>query len=212
MLRYAMLRRRLGRFLLVRRQSKGPGVGENRGKGELTNESLPRDEVSSVAEKVDCSIRNLPHSPISPQRHPPLRHRTPLLPCQPLHPLRALYRARCNNITRYAPRAEFDCRAVGEGVDAGFGDGDVRLEGHGCVVNCGGDEDDAAACAGWGGGGVMGVFVGAGGGDEVGEGGFEGVVGAENVDVDDGFEGVGAELVDGGEEVACCSSAARFSD
>ena len=41
----------------------------------------------------------------------------------------------------------------------------------------------------------------------MGEGGFEGVVGAEDVDVEDGFEGVGAELVDGGEEVACGSRA-----
>lgn len=97
-----------------------------------------------------------------------------------------------------------------EGVDAGFGDGDVRLEGHGCVVDCGGDEDDAAACAG-GGGGEVGVFVGGGGVDEVREGGFEGVVGAEDVDVDDGFEGVGAELGDGGEEIACCAGAARLS-
>ena len=82
----------------------------------------------------------------------------------------------------------------------------MRLEGHGCVVDCGGDEDDAAACAGAGGGGDFG-FVGGGGGDEVGEGGFEGVVGAEDVDVDDGFEGVGGELVDGGEEIACCAGA-----
>lgn len=85
-----------------------------------------------------------------------------------------------------------------EGVDAGFGDGDVRLEGHGCVVDCCGDEDDAATSG----------FVGVGGGDEVGEGGFEGVVGAEDVNVDDGFEGVGAKLVDGGEEIACCAGAA----
>ena len=77
-------------------------------------------------------------------------------------------------------------------------------------MDCGGDEDDAAACAGIG--GEVGVGVGVGGVEEVGEGGFEGVVGAEDVDVDDGFEGVGAELGDGGEEIACCAGAARFFD
>lgn len=41
----------------------------------------------------------------------------------------------------------------------------------------------------------------------MGEGGFEGVVGAEDVDVDDGFEGVGAELSYGSEKVACCAGA-----
>ncbi len=96
---------------------------------------------------------------------------------------------------------------MGEGVDAGFCDGDMGLEGHGCVVDCCGDEDDTAAgAAGVGSFAVVLVF--AGGFDEVGESGFEGVVGAEDVDVHDGFEGVGAELVDGGEEVACCSGAA----
>lgn len=53
-------------------------------------------------------------------------------------------------------------------------------------MDCGGDEDDAAA-RGRGGRG----FRGRGGSHEVGEGGFEGVVGAEDVDVDDGLEGVG---------------------
>lgn len=98
---------------------------------------------------------------------------------------------------------------MGEGVDACFCDGDVRLEGHGCVVDCSGDEDDAAAgTAGWGRFAVG--FVGGGGLDEVREGGFEGVVGAENVDVHDGFEGVGAELGDGREEVAGCAGAERI--
>ena len=71
------------------------------------------------------------------------------------------------------------------------------------------DEEDAAAGTGGGGGGTVGG-VGGGGGDEVGNGGFEGVVGAQDVDVHDGFEGVGAELVDGGEEVACCAGAGGF--
>lgn len=41
----------------------------------------------------------------------------------------------------------------------------------------------------------------------MGQGRFDGVVGAQDVDVHDGFERIGAELVDGGEEVACCSGA-----
>lgn len=44
-----------------------------------------------------------------------------------------------------------------------------------------------------------------GGLDEVGEGCFEGVVGADYVDVYYCFEGVGGEATDWGEEVACCS-------
>lgn len=60
-----------------------------------------------------------------------------------------------------------------------------------------GDEDDAAACAGGGGGFAVGVVRG-GGGNEVREGGFERVVGAEDVDVHDRFESVGAELGYGG--------------
>ena len=44
----------------------------------------------------------------------------------------------------------------------------------------------------------------------MGESGFEGVVGAQHVDVHDGFESVGAELGDGREEVAGCSGAARI--
>lgn len=74
-------------------------------------------------------------------------------------------------------------------------------------MDCSGDEDDAAAGAGAG-VGVGGLVLG-GGFDEVRESGFEGVVGAEDVDVHDGFEGVGAELGDWGEEVAGCASAGK---
>ena len=55
------------------------------------------------------------------------------------------------------------------------------------------------------GGGRTGFSVGevrARGGDQVRERGFQRVVGAQHVDVDDGFEGVGADLGDWGEEVA----------
>jgi hypothetical protein len=68
-------------------------------------------------------------------------------------------------------------------------------------VQGGGDEDDAAAR----GGVCAGVLVGGGGLEEVGERRFEGVVGAEDVDVDYGFEGVRGEAGEWGEEVACCA-------
>lgn len=95
-------------------------------------------------------------------------------------------------------------RTRGEGVHAGFGDAYVCLEGHCGVVDRCADEDYTTARAGRAGCFAIGsVFF--GGGGESGEGGFEGVVAAEDVDVDDGFESVGAELVDGGEEIACCA-------
>jgi hypothetical protein len=71
-------------------------------------------------------------------------------------------------------------------------------------VDGGGDEEDAAACAGWAGGRTVGG-VGGGGVEEVREHGFDGVVGAEDVDVEYRFEGVGGEVGDGREEVAGCS-------
>lgn len=47
--------------------------------------------------------------------------------------------------------------------------------------------------------------MGGGGADEMWECGFEGVVRAEDIDVDDGFHSVGGELGDGGEEISCCA-------
>ena len=112
----------------------------------------------------------------------------------------------------------------GEGVDAGFGDCGVRLEGGADVVECGGDVEDAAGGAvgwlggvgGYGGGGLSGEGAGGvvfgDGGEEVGEGDFCGVVGAQKVDVHDGFHGVGGELGEGGEEIACCAGAVGMID
>ncbi len=60
-------------------------------------------------------------------------------------------------------------------------------------MDCSRDEEDAAAGAAGVGDEAVGAVQG-GGVEEGGERGFEGVVGAEDVDVDDGFEGVGAEL------------------
>ena len=73
----------------------------------------------------------------------------------------------------------------------------MRLQGRAGVVDRGGDEEEAAAACAGGGGGFQ----------EVGQDGFDGVVGAEDVDVDHGFEGVGGELGEWGEEIACCSGA-----
>lgn len=44
----------------------------------------------------------------------------------------------------------------------------------------------------------------------MGDGGFEGVEGADCVDVDYGFESVGGEAGEGGDEVSCCASAVRI--
>lgn len=69
------------------------------------------------------------------------------------------------------------------------------------------DEDYAAACASWGGCfAVRSVLLGRG--DKSGESSFESVVAAENIDVDNRFECIRAELVDGGKEVARCTGAA----
>lgn len=71
------------------------------------------------------------------------------------------------------------------------------------VVEGCGDEDDAAA------GGAVGAVVRVlgGGFEEVRHGGFESVEGAEDVDVDHGFEGISAEACERGEKVACCAGA-----
>ena len=60
-----------------------------------------------------------------------------------------------------------------------------------------------------GGGRTWGLgFFGFGSGvEQVRQRGFEGVVGAEDVDVYDAFEGVAGELGYGGEEIACCAGA-----
>lgn len=77
-------------------------------------------------------------------------------------------------------------------------------------MDCGRDVDQAAAGAGGGGDNAVGeVGVGGGGLEEVGEAGFGGVEGAEHVDVDYGFEGVGGEMGEWGEEVAGCSGSGR---
>jgi len=54
--------------------------------------------------------------------------------------------------------------------------------------------------------GLTGLVFG-GGVEQVREGGFGRVVGAQHVDVDDALEGVGAQLLDRGEEVARCAGA-----
>lgn len=64
-----------------------------------------------------------------------------------------------------------------------------------------GNEDDASA--GRGVGAIVGMFL--GGGEEVRDGRFQCVEGADGVDVEDGFEGIGGEAVDGRQEVARCT-------
>ena len=51
-----------------------------------------------------------------------------------------------------------------------------------------------------------------GGFKKIWERGFEGVEGADHVDVDNGFEGVCGEASQRGEEVACCAGAGIVSN
>lgn len=143
----------------------------------LTNERLPIHIIPRIRKQVDRRVRNLLHGPPPPQRNIPHPRRRIRALGQPLHSLRATDWPGRNHVRRQAPGPELDRDAVGHGVHAGFCDTDVRLQRHGGVVDRGGDEDDAAAGAGGGGGFAVGG-VGVGGGGKVGEGGFEGVVGA----------------------------------
>ena len=60
-----------------------------------------------------------------------------------------------------------------------------------------GDEDDMASPSR------------GGRGEEIGKCSFEGVVGAKDVDVNDGLHSVGGEVVDRGEKVASCARATK---
>lgn len=74
----------------------------------------------------------------------------------------------------------------------------MRLQRYAGVMHSSGDEDETGPRDG-------GIGFGARGGDEeVRKCGFDGIVGPKNIDVDDGFEGIGAELGYAGEEVAGC--------
>lgn len=75
----------------------------------------------------------------------------------------------------------------------------MRLEGRAYVVERGGDEDDASA----GGGVAAGVLVGLGRLDKVGDGGFKGVVGADQIDIDHRLESVWRQTSQWSEEVTC---------
>lgn len=122
---------------------------------------------------------------------------------QPLHPLRATDRAWRNDIARNTAGTEFQRSGRGEGIDGGFGGHDVCLERRTRIMQRCGYEDDAAA----GGSRGFGVGILARRFYEVGEGRLERVVGAEDVDVDYGLEGVGGEGGEGGKEVSGCAGA-----
>lgn len=76
----------------------------------------------------------------------------------------------------------------------------MGLEGYFGVVECGGSRDEVVV----GGVGIIWIGIVSGRFYEVGYCGFDGVKGVNCVDVDDGFEGVGGEFGDGGDEVVCC--------
>lgn len=56
---------------------------------------------------------------------------------------------RSNDIRSYPEWTILDGHGVRQGVDAGFGDSHMRLEGHCAVVDRSADEDDASAGAEW---------------------------------------------------------------
>lgn len=96
---------------------------------------------------------------------------------------------RGNDVARDAAGSVFQGYRGHKGVDGCFRRGDVALHGHAGVVEGGGDVDDACVRAL----------------EEVWHSSFDGVEGAEDVDVHDGFEGVGAHAFHGDNEVTGCS-------
>lgn len=113
----------------------------------LTNKRLPVHEVPSIREQVNGSVRNLFHSTPPSERDPFQRSRQIIRLGKSFHAFRASDGAGRDDIGRHASRAKFESDVIGQGVYAGFGDADMSLEGHPCVVKGGGDEDDAAAGA-----------------------------------------------------------------
>ena len=172
---------------------------------------LPIHIIPRITEQIHRRVRNLLDRPPAPRRYP-LRPRRafgrPVALGQPVHALRAGDRAGGDDVGGEAERAVFDGGRDGDGVDAGLGRGDMRLEWQAGVVDGRGDADDAPAGATLG-EGVAGAVVGVCGGgfDEGRQAGFDRVVGADDVDVDNGLEGVGGELRHRGEEIACGAGA-----
>lgn len=112
---------------------------------------LAGDVVAGVAEEEDCGVGDLFDAAPSSQWDP-LQ-----LGCEfvcvgllgeTVHSFCAADGAGGDDVGCYAPRAVFDGDLGGEGVDAGFGDGGVRLQGCADVVQRGGDVDDASRGAG----------------------------------------------------------------
>lgn len=74
-------------------------------------------------------------------------------------------------------------------------------------MDCCTDEDDPATCAGLTRCLAIG-FVLLGRSGKSGKSSLESIEAAEDINIDDGFESVGTELINGGEEISRCSSAA----
>ena len=129
-----------GRHNPARRGNRRKDIG-----GTLTNRHRPRHIPCRLPKQPNRRIRNLPHSPQPPQRNSLRTRLQILLPRQPLQSLRTADAPRRNDVGGDASRTKFQGDIGGQGVDAGFGDGDVRLERGASVVDCGGDEDYAAA-------------------------------------------------------------------
>ena len=149
--------------------------------------------VPCITEEIDCSVRDLPDRSPPPGRDLPSRSLFLTRPTEPLNSLRGRNPAWSDHIRRDAERAVLDADRCGERVDSSFGRRDVGLQRHSCVGERRGYKDDPTTCGAecgvrWG---FQRRGIGVGGFEEVGEDGFQGVEGAQEVDVDHGFEGVG---------------------
>ena len=145
---------------------------------------MPVHKPPSITTQEHRRVRHIPHNTKPPHRHGLLTCASILLADQALQTFGTGDATGRDDVTGDAARAELDSTVGAEGVDASFGDADVGLEGQTGVVDGGGNEDDARGAGA------------RGGGEEMRLTGLDSVVGAENVDVNDGLEGIGRELAD----------------
>ena len=159
-------------------------------------DDLTGDVVSSVAEQEDGGISHILDEPQTAERNDLLGSVLGRVLAAPQagQPFGALDAAGGDDVAPDAAGAILESHGGHDGVDSRLCGGDVSLERHACVVEGSRDVEDA----------------GAGAPEEVGDGGLDGVEGAEDVNVDDGLEGVGGHVLQGGDEVArgagaeCC--------
>lgn len=156
--------------------------------GAVDGEGLAVDVGAGLAEEEDGGVGDVADGAEAAGGDLPLE--SLLLPrsgaAEPGEALGALDAAGGDGVAGEAAGAVLDGDRGHEGVDGGLGGGDVGLQGHARVVERHGDEDDARR----------------GAAEEVRRRGLDGVEGAQDVDLDDGLEGVGGHGLYGDDEVA----------